>query len=118
MLSCQGGHEHCARALIEAKAALDTQDSQDFTALMIACSKNHEECARALIEAGAEKDKTGPQNATALMLACQNGHDLCARALIEAGANVNHRANGETALTLSLNNETIAQLLIEAGAWQ
>ena len=82
MISAQNGHDLCARALLEAGAAVDHAAANGATALMLACAGNHELCARALIEAKAEIDKVGPQGFTALMFSASNGHDLCAPTLL------------------------------------
>ena len=117
MLSCQNGHEQCARALIEAGAAVDTQN-RGYTALMLCCEKGHEPCARALIEAGADVNVARSDGNTALILCCINGHELCVRALIEAKAATDTQNNrGRTALMACCvrGHEKCARALIQAG---
>ena len=102
MDACSQGLDVRARALIEAKAALDTQNNEGYTALMWACFKNHEQCARALIEAKADLEKQTAKGSTALIFACQHGHEHCARTLIEKGANINAKLpSGRTALDIA-----------------
>ena len=73
MQSCRSSHPPTG------ERALDTQNHQGVTALMLACNGNHEQCARALIEAGARKDLETKKGSTALSLARSNGHSaLCA----------------------------------------
>ena len=88
MLTCQNGHELCARALIEAKVDLEKQTAKGNTALILSCSNGHELCAQALLKAGANVNHATPEVLTSLMVACQNNHELCARALLKAGANI------------------------------
>ena len=42
MLSCKNGHEHCARALIEAGARKDIETKKGSTALSLARSNGHD----------------------------------------------------------------------------
>ena len=59
ILSCQKGHDLCARALIDAKANLEPTQEGNFTALMISCQNGHDLCTQALLVAGAAVDKMG-----------------------------------------------------------
>ena len=94
MLSCQYGHELCARALIEAGAEIDKVGPQCFTALMLSASRGHDLCARALLEAGADLNMQNNEGYTALMWASNKNHELCARALLEAGADTDKELPG------------------------
>ena len=75
MKASKNGHDLCARALIEAGAAVNHAAGQGETPLMLACQNNHELCARALIENGAKVDATEEDGWPTLMFAAQNGHE-------------------------------------------
>ena len=68
--------EQAARAPIEAKADLEAQQNEGWTALMYSAQNGHEQVARALLEAGADRSKevTGYAGWTALKLAERAGH--------------------------------------------
>ena len=72
MWACAGGHHECARALIEAGAAVDTVNNHGNTALMLACRLGHHECAQALIDAHADLELTNRDGQNALMIACES----------------------------------------------
>ena len=87
MLSCQNGHELCARALLEAGADINYMPPDGLTALMLACQQGHEQCTRALLEAGADRNIVS-SGRSALKLAESAGHtaicDLLICDLLEA----------------------------------
>ena len=56
MFSAQNGHDHCARALLEAKADPNIENHKHVTALNLACENEHEECAMLLLRYGAAAD--------------------------------------------------------------
>ena len=112
-------YERCARALIDARVAVDATDGDGTTALMRACQYGHERCARALIGAKANVNATDEEGWTALMQACDGGHEQCALALLKAKANVNASSNdGQTALIVAcaFGHEQCALALLKAGA--
>jgi len=45
-IRCQGGHDQCARALLEAKADPNTEIDKHVTSLNLACEDKHEEARR------------------------------------------------------------------------
>ena len=81
MLSCQNGHELCARALLEAGADINCMPPNGPTALMMACQDGHEQCTRALLEAGADRDILS-SGWSALKLAESAGHTAICDLLI------------------------------------
>ena len=98
MWACLMGRHECARALIEAGAAVDVV-SYGATALMMVCISGSHECAQALSDAGAAVDEVGIGGRTALAIACEVGHHECAHALIDACAAVDMvDNNGNTSL--------------------
>ena len=58
----------------KAKANIEAQQNQGFTALMLSCQNGQEHVAHALLEAGADPNKANAKGWVALMYACQNGH--------------------------------------------
>ena len=56
MYAAQGGHEQCARALLEAGADKDKQTVAGDTALMLAAQNGHEGCVEALLLGAADPD--------------------------------------------------------------
>ena len=59
MLSCQNGHELCARALLEAKANVNATSNDGLTALIQAASvKGSHDIVLDLLKAGADQTKT------------------------------------------------------------
>ena len=98
MFACFWGRHECAQALIDAGAALDTENNIGSTALMLACEMGHLECAQALIEVQADLELTNRVGKNALMIACESpppswltqsqrqGRIRCALALLGATA--------------------------------
>jgi ankyrin repeat protein len=146
--ACSSGHVKCVLALIHARADVDvrkriwsrkwlrimglpeSQESQEYTALMCACNDGHVGCVLALIEAKADIEARCWDDSvdqclrghTALTIACWVGHRDCAVALIDARANIDHMqgANGghRTALMLSCDggHDDCVLALLRAGA--
>ena len=107
------------RTLIEAKANLDIQDKEGFTALHRAVNLNLIEIVRMLIDAGANLNVQDKHGHTPLHLAAINGKVEIVRMLIDAKANFNLQAkNGRTALHFAadLREKEIVRMLIDAGA--
>ena len=73
MLACFGNHEQVARAMLEAKANLEVQNSDQVTALNAACYGSHVECAILLLRAGAHADAMDRFGDTPKSLAQQKG---------------------------------------------
>ena len=75
------GHELCARALIEARAAVDATEENGYTALMLCCKNGHEQCVRALVEAKANIHAKNKDEDAALDIARREGHAVVCQLL-------------------------------------
>ena len=56
MLSCQNGHDMCAREVLKAGADPNKAAGFGWTALMLAANEGHTETCEALLKAGADID--------------------------------------------------------------
>ena len=87
ILSCQNGHDLCARAVIEAGASLEAASKDGFTMLMAACYGGLLSIVERVLPLSrvdaAVADTHSEGGMTALMYACQQGHEPCARALLK-----------------------------------
>ena len=87
MLACAYGHEQCALVLIESKASVDLQGSNDGrTALAISAQNGHDSCVSLLLRANASVVVQTESGSGALLLAAEYGHAKCLSALLESGA--------------------------------
>ncbi|GBG29345.1 Ankyrin repeat domain-containing protein 17 [Hondaea fermentalgiana] len=104
---------------IGAGAALDAQNNEGLTALMVASRFGRTECMQLLIDAGANIDIQDKEGLTAVMIACRHGKLDAARILAEQGAKIDtQNDDGRTALVFAcaLDQPRIAQMLIEHDA--
>mmetsp|Transcript_745 Transcript_745/g.2135 ORF Transcript_745/g.2135 Transcript_745/m.2135 type:complete len:1529 (-) Transcript_745:194-4780(-) len=101
--------------LTMAGAALDTQNSQGWTALHVACHHGHTDAVSLLTAAGASVTVTTTDGATALHLAAENGHLAVVEHLVDtAGVNIDaSKPTGCTALHLACtgNHMDVARFL-------
>ena len=58
ILSCENGHELCARALLEAGADLEAMLPSGTTALILSCQNGHDQCAHGHCSRLARKSTT------------------------------------------------------------
>ena len=105
------------RALIEAGANINVKNAKGWTPLMTAAQMHHGDLVEALVKAGADANIEGPGGWNALMFASYSGDLQGAQSLI-AVTNVNHRANGVSALMLArwACDFEIVNALVKAGA--
>jgi len=100
-----------AKALIEAKAAVDATDRDRRTPLHWASEKTAEQCLRLLLEHGAAVDTVDWGGYSALHSAAKVGSLACISVLLEKGANPELVAlNGETPLDLTEDADVMKAL--------
>ena len=85
MFACQNGHDLCARALLEAKAAVDATDEAGWTALMYAAQNGHEQARSSQFE---YVDSFKPLLRTHFHTYSSHHLDQVARALLENNADI------------------------------
>ena len=115
---------HCAaycdkpvtlKALIEAGADVNAQNSDGGTPLYSAAHEDNPMIVMELIKAGADVNLARPNGATPLHMAAQRGHEGCVVALIRDGADVHRRTEmGNT--PIDYKHEKIAKMLRHLGA--
>ena len=118
-IAAGAGHMGVAKALIEAGADVNKQetlDDQGKTPLMLAAASGHTPVIMELIRAGANVNFATPPSPhiraiTALLVAVLNGHEACVLALIHAGADVHMDGFGE-----AIMQENTATYAEDAGA--
>ena len=59
MQACDGGHDLCARVLLEAGAEIEKANNNGWTPLMKASYWGHAKVVEALLDAGADKELKG-----------------------------------------------------------
>ena len=107
------------KALIEAGADVNAQDSQGCTSLSFAAQQDNPMIVMELIKAGADVNLARPDGGTPLHMAVQNGREGCAAMLIQAGADVHGRTDtGMTPIRLAIDHkhEKIVKMLRQLGA--
>ena len=106
-IAAGAGHLGVAKALIEAGADVNKQETLDDlggrTPLMLAAVHGHTPVIMELIRAGANVNFATPPSPhiraiTALLVAVLNGHEACVLALIYAGADVHFDGFGEAVM--------------------
>ncbi len=117
--AAQDGDLPRVKALLAAKADVNTKAYNGATALMVASGACHPEVVQALLAAGADVNVRHPNGATALTLASENGCVEAVRALLVSGADVNvSDRKGQTALMQASANDhlEVVRTLIAAKA--
>ena len=103
------------KALIEAGADVNAQNSDGGTPLYSAAHEDNPMIVMELIKAGADVNLARPNGATPLHMAAQRGHEGCVVALIRDGADVHRRTEmGNT--PIDYKHEKIAKMLRHLGA--
>jgi ankyrin repeat protein/rubrerythrin len=108
--------------LIKHGAAVNHQEKNGWSALMLASRSGKVEIAQEILRHGPFLDLQNVDGSTALMFAAENGHVEVVNMLIQSGANLNIQntwsEGGATALTIAadLNHEKMVELLLTAGA--
>ena len=100
ILACYNGHVDAARALLDAKAAVDLHERIDHrrggqTSLQLAAQQGYFDVAEMLISRGADVNAVRRDGQAALAAACKNGHADLTELLIRSGANIDARNKDE-----------------------
>lgn len=117
LIASKAGKPHIIKKLIAKGASTKNKNNTGNNALHIASSNGNYKIIRLLIDLGFDINKPNPHGGTPLILAIQGRHLATVKLLIKLGADVN--LSPKTAispLSKAIDNETIARLLIEAGA--
>lgn len=99
--------------------AIDQQDGQGNTALMLAAQRGKADVAALLIENKAQLNLRNKKGQTALILAIEHQHQSFAEKLIEAGANVSIADENQLSplqLAVAINSPALIQSLGKKGA--
>ena len=122
MLACAHGNIRIATLLLQARANINQQDNDGWTALMYVCLSEtpHNDLVRLLIQSGADISiKESELQRTALMAAAYRGHTSIVQYLLDEGAPVNTQdVNGVTSLMLASQggHSEVVRVLINYGA--
>ena len=111
MKAAKNGHDLCTRALLEAGAAVDQTEEDDWTALMFAAQNGHNLCVRALLEAGARINMRSTDCSTRLLGCCLV--PFCFPCMLSGALPC--CLFGQTALDLGSDHPEIVTLLQEHG---
>ncbi|XP_039197893.1 serine/threonine-protein phosphatase 6 regulatory ankyrin repeat subunit A-like [Crotalus tigris] len=99
------GHSECLRLLIgnaEPQNAVDIQDGNGQTPLMLSVLNGHTDCVYSLLNKGANVDAKDKWGRTALHRGAVTGHEECVEALLHHGAKATLRdCRGRTPIHLS-----------------
>ncbi|MGC9325353.1 MAG: ankyrin repeat domain-containing protein [Desulfomonilia bacterium] len=116
------GHAYCAKVLLEHGANVNYAMFNGYTALMTASESCHPDTVKVLLNAGADPNAVDTQGESAMLKALERmtnkdeQHVLeIVKALVEHGVDVNYRALGKTALTMSVSSPEIMKFLIDSG---
>ncbi|KAJ7444216.1 ankyrin repeat domain-containing protein [Mycena latifolia] len=113
------GHIHLVQLLIDAGAAINSNDVHYGNALYAASLNGHNSVAQLLIEQGADVNAQGGRYENALQAASKNGNESVVKLLIEKGADVNAQGGyyGNSLQAASADgHQSVVQLLLEKGA--
>ncbi len=122
--SAMHGNLSCVQLLLARGAAVEHADDDGDTALIWAAWQGQRECVEyLLVHQGAQINHQDRSGLTALMQAVRWSHAACVRTLLDHGADATlTSANGSTAWSLAVTNETpdeaIIAWLTEAAAQQ
>ncbi|XP_030061393.1 serine/threonine-protein phosphatase 6 regulatory ankyrin repeat subunit A [Microcaecilia unicolor] len=99
------GHSECLRLLIgnaDVQKAVDIQDGNGQTPLMLSVLNGHTDCVYSLLNKGANVDAKDKWGRTALHRGAVTGHEECVEALLQHGANFLSRdRRGRTSIHLA-----------------
>ena len=107
------------RSLLEAGAAVNTQNINGWSILAVACKYGCYKIAELLIQYGADVQLSTVDKYTPLMIACQNRHEDIAALLLRSNADPNlQNHKNQTSLMLACRNQLtrIVSLLLSSGA--
>ena len=122
MVACYHGNIRIATLLLQARANINQQSNNGYTALMYACLSEtpHNDLVRLLIQSGADISiKESELQGTALMVAARRGHTSIVQYLLDEGAPVNtQHVYGGTSLTIASESghSEVVRVLINYGA--
>ena len=122
MLACHHGNIRIATLLLQARANINQQNNNGWTALMYACYSEtpHNDLVRLLIQSGADISiKSSKLQRTALMVAAERGHTSIVQYLLDEGAPVNTQdVYGITSLMTASQegHSEVVRVLINYGA--
>lgn len=109
------------RALLDAKCAIDEENSKGMTALSMACLCGTEDCVRFLVDQKADIEHSCHSSQTPLQLACWKNRQGVAMALLDAKADPTRLdSQQETVLFDSVNAGNVAlgkRVLAACAAW-
>ena len=112
------GHTDIIKLLVEASASVNTQCTQEDTALFLACQPGWLDTVTYLLDAKADVDLVNNHGRAAINTACCMGHADVAKLLMERNCDVNIKGNWGTPLQEAIDDKQphIAALLRAAGA--
>ncbi|OQR98952.1 ankyrin repeat-containing protein [Achlya hypogyna] len=114
------GRADAVRLLLDARAAVNPGTRDHAIAINVAAMHGHRDVIQILLAAGADLDLAYFDGSTSLMTAVLRNFPGIVQDLLTAGADVNTRraTDGVTAFYLACagGNNTIARILVEAGA--
>ena len=117
IVAARQGYQSVVRLLLEKGANIESVANDGETPLSIAAGAGHESIVQLLLEKGASTERTNVADETPLICAARYGRVSVVQVLLEKGVNVHAKdADGLTALLHATKNETMAQLLRNAGA--
>jgi ankyrin repeat protein len=121
MAAAARGDVEVMRALMDAKASVDTRNGAGETALILAATDGNPEAVRLLLDRGADARVRTKRDETALGNAGTAGNEEAVRLLLEHGAEVNVRnIRGYSPLMLAAGSDAIpaglVKLLLAKGA--
>jgi ankyrin repeat protein len=117
--ACFEGSPEIVKALVDAKAKLETRSSDGRTPLMFAAGWGDSFKVKMLLDAGARVDSRSNDGWTALMFAAARGDVSSVKLLVEAGADVNASNKWrQTALMAAARTGSVekVQKLLDSGA--
>ena len=122
VFACAHGNIRIATLLLQARANINQQSNDGFTALTEACYSEtpHDDLVRLLVQSGADISiKESKLQRTALMLAAERGHTSIVQYLLDEGAPVNTQdMDGVTSLMIASKHghSEVVHVLLNYGA--
>jgi ankyrin repeat protein len=108
MMAARGGHQACARLLLEASASVNALSASACSPLTMAAEEGHEELVTLLIAHCADSCHADSHGLSALCRASENGHVNVVLALLEGKADLNYQGRYGTPLMLACRYDRVA----------